>query len=565
MLLLDDEPDLNGLPLEEVCFVVVDVETTGGASGSHRMTEVAACVVENGEITHRYSSLINPHMNISQFVTVLTGITNEMVQDAPDEDIAIAPLAAMLRQPNTVFVAHNVGFDWQLVSDALDRCNESVDTLAQLCTCKLSRRIVGGRARHDLGSVASFFEVGITNRHRALGDCDATAAVLLRLIAMAVSDHGAATLHDLIQLQWVTRVLPVRFRRTVELLKPVLSELPDEPGVYYLLNRHRQTLYVGKAVSVSSRVRSYFSGLRPHNRTLARMLGSVRHISWQATETELSALLLEAREIADLQPICNRLGVEPRRYSFLHFTDEPCPRLQIVRDFQPIVPACLGPFRSRIAAEKIKDIVERMFGLRRCNDHVSSDAATRPCLDFHIGRCGGPCSGLQSQDEYRHNVQRARRFLSGSDGDIVSELTVAMTEAAERLDFEFAALVRDCIAEVRLTSVDPAIAPFALEQRSLIIVSRSLRRPLIYELFIVERGCLKFQEAVRKGDKVIHIAERAVSNSVVDRPANVQGVEDVRIISSWLFRNRKNVKIISIRDKSVTALVECIEEGMQIV
>jgi DNA polymerase III epsilon subunit family exonuclease len=178
-------------------FVVVDVETTGsrGRAGD-RITEIAAVQVRGGEARLVYESLVNPERPIPSAITALTGITSTMVRNAPRfRDICDDVLRVLGGQ---IFVAHNARFDWGFISAEVERATGGVHQLhgGQLCTVRLSRRLVPELRRRNLGAVAEFFGIEIANRHRAAGDAVATAAVLLRLLGRA-RDSGLETVDDL--------------------------------------------------------------------------------------------------------------------------------------------------------------------------------------------------------------------------------------------------------------------------------------------------------------------------------------------------------------------------------
>jgi len=254
------------LPLSDVRFVVVDVESTGGTTGEHRLIEIAMVVMEGGEVVQTHESLVDPHEDIPPFIQRMTGITNAMVKGAPEEEEAVAPVIEALRDPRSVFVAHNVGFDWGFIRGAMLRSSGIVMETTQLCTCKLSRRLHTDLLKHDLASVAEYCDVNIAGRHRAMGDTEATATVLRQLVARAIEDHGAETLGDLVALQYVPRTTSKRDTKKKSELAPYLEQLPDEPGVYYFLSSKRNVLYVGKAKSLAKRVRTYFHDAPLHGR-----------------------------------------------------------------------------------------------------------------------------------------------------------------------------------------------------------------------------------------------------------------------------------------------------------
>jgi DNA polymerase-3 subunit epsilon len=168
-------------PLIEQEWVVVDVETTGGSPGQgHRVTEVAAVHVAGGEVRDVYSTLVNPGRRIPRMITSLTGITDAMVADAPSF-FAIAPRLTQALE-GRVFVAHNAAFDWRFVSAEMERSTGRILSGRQLCTVRLSRRLLPHLPSRSLGALAEYFDLGMETHHRAAADATATAKLLLRLI-----------------------------------------------------------------------------------------------------------------------------------------------------------------------------------------------------------------------------------------------------------------------------------------------------------------------------------------------------------------------------------------------
>jgi DNA polymerase-3 subunit epsilon len=191
------EPGLGSLPLAELRFAVVDVETTGmSARHGDRMTEVAVVHVdgERGRVEVAFESLLNPGVPIPPRITMLTGIDDALVARAPRfEEVADHVLAAL---SGRVFVAHNVRFDWAFVRAEVERACGMAPRVPRLCTVRLSRALVPELERRDLDTVRFFFGIETDRRHRAAGDALVTAAVLQRLLARA-EDQGIATWHAL--------------------------------------------------------------------------------------------------------------------------------------------------------------------------------------------------------------------------------------------------------------------------------------------------------------------------------------------------------------------------------
>ncbi|MFY8160731.1 MAG: PolC-type DNA polymerase III [Candidatus Kapaibacteriota bacterium] len=182
-------------------FLVVDVETNGSDPLKNRITEIACLKVQGGEIIEEYSSLVNPHQFIPPFISQMTGITNEMAFKAPEAKVVVPHLKRLMPDDKTIFVAHNVKFDWSFVRHTFMRENESLDELNQLCTYKLARKLLPNDMKKNVGALATFFNINMKNRHRAFDDAKATALILLELLEIAESEHGINSLHELLSFQ----------------------------------------------------------------------------------------------------------------------------------------------------------------------------------------------------------------------------------------------------------------------------------------------------------------------------------------------------------------------------
>ena len=194
---LDASPRPFGVPLAEVPFAVVDVETTGQASWSgHRILEIAIVEVRGGAIVDEYQTLLNPGQGIPRAITALTGIRADMVREAPYFEHVAEEI--LRRLEGRVFVAHNVAFDWSFVSAELVRANVDVPSASRLCTVRMCRRLVPQLRHRNLDVVTRHFGVEIHDRHRAYGDALATARVLLRLL----DEAGGRGIEDLPTLEW---------------------------------------------------------------------------------------------------------------------------------------------------------------------------------------------------------------------------------------------------------------------------------------------------------------------------------------------------------------------------
>lgn len=273
-------------------YAIVDIETTGGSARGSRMTEIAIVVYDGEQVIDRWESLINPEQVIPPAIFALTGITNEMVADAPVFADLAERVFGML--DGRVFVAHNVNFDYSFVKQQLEEAGFRWSA-RKLCTVRLARKVRPGLPSYSLGRLCDVLGIPLSNRHRAGGDADATTILFGRMLEWDREGVAEAMLRKSSPDQ----------RLPPNLQKEDFDALPGQPGVYYFHNRSGKVIYVGKAVNLKKRVASHFTG---HNINLRRQqfLREIYHISFEICATELMALLLECAEIKRLWPAYNR-------------------------------------------------------------------------------------------------------------------------------------------------------------------------------------------------------------------------------------------------------------------
>jgi len=229
-----------------------------------------------------------------------------------------------------------------------------------------------------------------------------------------------------------------------------LKVLPDRPGVYLFKNARGEYIYIGKAASLRSRVRSYFRGVPDHPRT-ARLLDKLADFEILSTDSEIEALILEANLIKEHKPRYNVALKDDKRYPYIKVTtNEPYPRMLVVRRMRKDGARYFGPYTQvRSMRETIKTL-GRVFQIRTCNLVIPSPTGRRyrVCLDYYIKRCPGPCEDLIAQAEYRRLIDAACLFLEGKSEQLLRELSQRMEEASERMHFEEAAAWRDKLRAV---------------------------------------------------------------------------------------------------------------------
>lgn len=272
-------------------YAVVDIETTGGNADTSRITEIAVIIHNGKDVIDRWETLVNPQQHIPLYITALTGISNEMISDAPLFEEIAEQLFNMLS--NRIFVAHNVNFDYSFVRHQLEETGFKW-TAAKLCTVRAARKINPGLPSYSLGNLCRSLHISLENRHRAGGDADATAVLLSMLIKN--DDNGEIP-------RMIKKTAPDQ-RLPPNLPPADFESLPEKPGVYYFYNAQKKVVYVGKAVNLKKRVASHFTG---HKITPQRQhfLRDIHSISFEICATELMALLLEYTEIKKLWPVYN--------------------------------------------------------------------------------------------------------------------------------------------------------------------------------------------------------------------------------------------------------------------
>ncbi len=290
-------------------YAIVDIETTGGYAGANGITEIAVILHNGKEIEGQYQTLVNPGIPIPRYITSLTGITNEMVQDAPSFGEVADNIFTLLR--HRIFVAHNVNFDYSFVKHHLQEHGYDLN-VKKLCTVRLSRKVFPGYLKYSLGSICRELNITISSRHRAFGDAEATALLFSRIIASDTQGHMALMLKGKNKEQYLPLHVPTEH----------LDRLPDLPGVYYFHNQKGKIIYVGKAVSLQKRVRSHFSN-NDKSKRKQEFVRNVCSITHQVCGNELMALILECSEIRRLWPEHNRsLKRFEHSYGLYSFEDQ---------------------------------------------------------------------------------------------------------------------------------------------------------------------------------------------------------------------------------------------------
>jgi len=253
-----------------------------------------------------------------------------------------------------------------------------------------------------------------------------------------------------------------------------LRDLPDQPGCYRFVGAGGKVLYVGKATSLRSRVRSYFQAAGPKGRStwIHRMLPLVADIEVMVTNTPLEALLLECNLIKQCRPPFNTRLTDDKHYPYISLTwEEEFPRLNVVRRVLRDGNQYFGPYSNARAMRNMLDTVRRIFGVCTCKPGTRDTDSRGPCLQYHLGYCAGPCFGAVSAEEYRDIMKQVARFLNGHTDEVLRELKQRMQAAADDMEFERAAKIRDRVRAIEETAQRQAAISTDLSDYDVIGVS----------------------------------------------------------------------------------------------
>jgi DNA polymerase-3 subunit epsilon len=495
-------------PLFDVTFCILDLETTGGSPRDCRITEIGAVKYRGGERLGVFQTLVDPGLPIPPSITVLTGITEMMVLDAPKIDVVLP--AFLEFAGDSVLVGHNVRFDLAFLSADIDRLgypplgNQSVDTAA------LARRLIRGEVRNlRLQTLARHFRSPVDPVHRALEDAQATAHVLHGLLERA-GTLGVTNLDDLLALR--------RSRGTAHYGKIALTtDIPRKPGVYVFRDRRGVPIYVGKATDLRARVRQYFHG--DTRRMVGDMMRELHSIDVRVCHSGLEAEVTEVRLIHAHRPRYNRRSRPPRASHFVRVTDERFPRLSMVTRIGDKALAHLGPFRSRRAAEDVVLALWDALPIRRCR--AARATQTGKCAGAQIGVARCPCDGTMDVADYDSIVARLLTGIRSRPELLLDPLVERMARLAESQRYEEAAWTRDR---------HDALAR-ALQMRR---IWQSLTTAGVIELETVEGHRVVIDHGRCALGTVTAPGPGLVADEMTEVAPTVEIAEEAQIVWSWL-------------------------------
>ena len=379
----------------------VDLETTGASPARARVTEVGIVLVETGpegERISEWASLVNPGCAIPADIQWLTGISNEMVRDAPPFE-RLAPEIAE-RLAGAVFVAHNARFDYGFLRAEFARAGIAF-TARTLCTVRLSRHLQPDRGSHSLDALIERWGLPVADRHRALGDARITLRFVQRLYERLPRGEVEMAVSALLKHPSTPAHLPAG----------ALDELPRAPGVYLMFGLNEHPIYIGKSVDLRTRVAAHFAEDHRHPRE-QQLAQEVRRIDWEETAGEFGALLREAELIKTRLPIHNLRLRRKLAPVALDLDAQGAARFLPVHELEATaLPGHYGPWASRPAARGALVARAREHGLcllaLGLERRRKGEPQDRPCFARQLMRCSGACVGAITRAEHASQVRAA--------------------------------------------------------------------------------------------------------------------------------------------------------------
>ena len=554
-------------PLEE--YVVLDVETTGLQASRQRIIEIALVRMAHGHVVERWESLCQPGRRVPAYITKLTGIDDERLDDAPAFGEVVDQV--LERLDGAVIVGHNVAFDISFLNEELKRVGREPVVNEHLCTLSLATRLMPGLRKPTLHAVAQRLAVPGHSRHkhRAGTDAQVTGHVAWALLRQA-ADAGFTSLDELKPIsRSATRRPKERMPRASAIAdRSMLADVPKAPGVYLFRDITDRVVYVGKAKNLRDRVGSYFSQPLGYTRKMDGLIESLKRIETVVVGSEIEALLLESQLIRRYQPRYNTALRSHEQYPFIRIDiANPWPRVSLAKARKNDGALYFGPYRSAATARKSVELINRVVPLRTCTRSFR-DARSygSPCIQLDIGQCLGPCVGRASRDEYMALVRRVVAYVDGQDDALHDMLWKGLEHAAAALDFERAGrLRRDLNASLTLTAVQRRMRE-STEAHWGLLVTHSPEAGC-REVMLLVQGRVWAQFRVSSASSTADLADRLATSwdrfmATGLRPLDHDSVDDLHILSSWLARHEGYPALIPLDQRERPAWVELATQAL---
>lgn len=369
-------------------YVIVDIETTGGSPKASKITEIAIYKHDGNSVIDSFSSLVNPEMQIPEFIVRLTGISNSMVEDAP-KFYEIAKQIIEFTE-DCVFVAHNVGFDYGIIRHEFKTLGYDFRR-PHLCTVRASRYVIPGMESYSLGKLSRSLGIEIKDRHRAGGDALATSHLFTMLL-----EKDPGELQTFIQHEINPKILHPNLNLEE------LDEIPGKTGVYKFYNEFNQLIYIGKSKQIKSRVDQHLRNSK--TKKGIQMMKEIMRIEYELTGSELIALLRESQLIKANKPVYNH-ALKKSKFPyglFDYIDDKGYQRLYIGLTSKTTEIPSASFTTKKEGTQYLERLCEEYNLCQKLCDLYASQSS---CFHYEIKKCEGACIQKESTESYNKKVE----------------------------------------------------------------------------------------------------------------------------------------------------------------
>ena len=358
-------------------------------------------------------------------------------------------------------------------------------------------------------------------------------------------------------------------------LEDKLKNLPEKPGVYIMRDEYNEIIYIGKAINLKNRVRQYFQNSKNQHPKVAAMVERITDLEYIITDSELEALILECNLIKKHRPKYNVMLKDDKQYPYIKITTkEDYPRLLIVREIKKDGAKYFGPYTDVTAVNRTIDLLKGLFPIRYCSKNISrAIGKERPCLNYHIKKCIGPCQGNVSKEQYRELIDSIIMMLEGKQEEVLKELEDKMHQAAENLDFEKAAEIRDNMNSLIKIAEKQKVISSALIDQDIIAFALNESESCI-QIFFVRGGKLIGREHFLIEDTKLSDSKEILSSfikqyygsdALIPREIILQEeIDEINIIERWLSDKKGGrVKLVVPRRGEKQKLIEMVSRNAE--
>lgn len=553
----------EAVQIYDATYIVCDVETTGLSPVYNRIIEISLIKIQDGEIVDKFVSLVNPKQHIPRLITNMTGIANEDVLDKPAFEEISGKIISFFKTDNpenTIFVGHNVSFDYKFVFESFKRLRKPVYIkIKTLCTCKLARRLLRKLKSKSLSNVANHLGIIQKTKHRAYDDTLATAKILLVFLEQLQDEHNLDNVDDVLKFQNTKIFTEEKQSPALKRLGIKLKDIPSNPGVYFFRSTSNEILYIGKAKNLKERLSTYFHHNSELPYKIKKLISNIRKLEYEITNSELSALILESRLIKRYKPRFNTAIKRFRFHPFLKIDiQNDFPKVEKVYEIENDGANYYGPFSSRATVNNLLREIKENYLIRKCESKkLKASKSNSNCMYFDIGQCEAPCNRTITKEKYREEVEKVHNYITESNGSSAQGIyKKLMVLFSEKFDFEKAASIRDRLKDIEKVMSYQKVITSAINNKKIIIKCNDTTKQ---EIFFIHNGKLLDTYLIDKDneydqrDILGEITETTEYlyfslSKYIKHKYTAEELDEIKVISNWLALNRNKNSFLEISE-----------------